>query len=263
MIKRSIVCRSCNQTFQADANLSRAFCLYCGAENNIEPQSSANIESNPLNLSTDPATRREQLMQMIAANGGTAALARDRLLFWGARFESIGRRAERYGDKFIEFISLLIFYSQNYSSRSAMKRARKDRDRFFNRPPMQKALHEAIHPQELLLLEFNDAAEIFLRACREDKHYSSRLFALVKMKDNDVATKAAEDIAIGMMGYLCQLGMIPETDQLIRALHRAYPIVFDTYPDLLDETIARQSDEIRAMIYRVLAQDQIHQEDAK
>lgn len=263
MAKRSILCKSCGQSFEVDSKLSRAFCLYCGAENSVPAQTAPSAAVDLLKLSTDPATRKAQLEQLTASSDASAATARDRLLFWAARFERVGRHENRYGDKFVEFISTLIFYSQNYPSRGAMKRARKDRDRFLARPVMLKAMAETTHPKALLLQEFYDAAEIYLKACHDDKHYGSKLFELVKLKEEDIAIKAAEDVAIGMMGYLCQLGMTPQTDLLILALHKAYAAVFTKYPDLLDETISRQPTEIRTMLYHILSIDPSQQEEAK
>jgi hypothetical protein len=260
--KQTVVCRSCGKAFQVDGDLARAFCLYCGAENKFNPPTILGLDVDLMNLPTDPAERRDSLLRLIAADGESAALARDRYLFWAARFEPIGRQAKRYGDKFIEFISLILFYSQNYPSRSAMKRARKDRDRFLGREALRKALTEAVYPLETLQMEFVDAAELYLRACRDDKHYGSRLFELVKLKEKDVAEKAAEDLAVGIMSYLCQLGMTPETDLLIQALHPAYSVVFPKYAELLDEAIARLPNEINAILYRVLARKPILQEDA-
>lgn len=263
MSKRSVVCRSCGQLFEVDSGLSRAFCLYCGSENTVPTLNAAASAVEPLALSADPAARRTQLEQLAAAGGESAAVARDRLLFWNARFEPIGRHELRYGDKFMEFIATLTFYSQNYPSKGAMKRARKDRDKFLSRPGLLKAMAEAARPQEMLLQEFYDTAELYLKACRDDKHYGSRLFDLVKLKEEDVAAKAAEDVAIGMMGYLCSLGMTPQTDLLVQALHQAYPAIFTNFPDLLDEAIARLPTEVRAMLYRVIARVPGQPEESK
>ena len=260
MPKQSLVCRACGKTFEADDSLSHAFCVYCGQENALSPRN-GEPSADLWKLPTDPAARRAQLEQVAESGSAQAGLARDRLLFWFARFDPVGHREARYGDKFIEFISILIFYSRNYPSRSAMKRARKDRDKFLSRPALVKAMAETSHPHMLFLQEFSDAAEIYLKACRDDKHYGSKLFDIVRMKESDIAAKAAEDVAIGMMGYLCQLGLDPQTELLIQALHKVFPTVFTQYPEYVDDLIAQMQTETRAMLYRVLAKDPAQQED--
>ena len=130
---KDVKCRACGKVFQADDKLSRAFCLYCGTENYLNPQIS-HEEVTPYDLAEDPTTRREQLQRLAVGDGPDAALARDRLLFWAARFERVSRREERYGDKFLELITVILFYSQNYPSAHTMKRARRDVEKFFERP---------------------------------------------------------------------------------------------------------------------------------
>lgn len=261
MGKKSIVCRSCGQMFEADSALTRAFCLYCGAENEIPKERTAWPADGWSTLPADPVTRRALLEQMVAAGGEDAAAARERLLFWPARYEAVDRHATRYGDKFIEFISILLFYSQNYPSRGSQKRARKERDKFLSRPALVKAMADADHPQEMLLQEFRDAAEVYLKACRDDKHYGSKLFELVKLKEDDVAAKAAGDVASGVMAYLVQLGMTPQTDLMILGLHMAWASVFSKFPDFLDEAIGNLPAEHQAAINRVLSKNPAHQEE--
>lgn len=261
MGKKSIVCRSCGQMFEADSALTRAFCLYCGAENDITSNQSPWSVDSLSALPAEPATRRALLEQLAAAGGADAAAARERLLFWPARYEAVDRHATRYGDKFIEFISILLFYSQNYPSRGSQKRARKERDKFLARPALVKAMAEAVHPEEALLQEFRDAAEVYLKACRDDKHYGSKLFELVKLKEDDVAAKAAGDVASGVMAYLVQLGMTPQTDLMIQGLHMAWTSVFSKFPDFLDEAIGNLPAEHQAAINRVLSRNPSHQEE--
>lgn len=261
MVKKSIACRSCGQIFEADSALSRAYCLYCGAENEVPGDRAAWSSSGLSALPADPITRRALLEQMAAVGGEDAAAARDRLLFWPARYEAVDRHATRYGDKFIEFISILLFYSQNYPSRGSQKRARKERDKFLARPALVKAMAEAVHPQEALLLEFRDAAEVYLKACRDDKHYGSKLFELVKLKEDDVAAKAAGDVASGVMAYLVQLGMTPQTDLMILGLHMAWASVFSKFPDFLDEAIGNLPAEFQSAINRVLSRKPALQEE--
>lgn len=258
MPQKDVKCRTCGKVFQADDQLSRAFCLYCGAENHLVPKSAEDV--TPFDLSTDPATRLGQL-ERLAAEGPDANVARDRLLFFPARFECVSRKEERYGDKFIELIATILFYSQNYPGRHAMKRARKDVDRFFGRPALKSAEASAENPRRTMLLEFHDAAEIFLRACRDDKHYGSRLFEIVKLKEDEVAEKAARDVAVNIMHYLVQLGMPAQSDLLLMGLHRAWPIIFTRFPALLDDTIAELPDDDRAAIYRVIAKETKPEED--
>jgi len=261
MGKKSMVCRSCGQMFEAESALTRAFCLYCGAENEVPKDQAAWSSSGLSALPADPLSRRALLEQMVAAGGEDAASARERLLFWPARYEAVDRHATRYGDKFIEFISILLFYSQNYPSRGSQKRARKERDKFLSRPALVKAMAESAHPEQALLQEFRDAAEVYLKACRDDKHYGSKLFELVKLKEDDIAAKAAGDVASGVMAYLVQLGMTPQTDLMIQGLHMAWTSVFVKYPDFLDEAIGNLPAEHQAAINRVLSRKPAHQEE--
>lgn len=251
---KDVKCRNCGKTFQADDQLSRAFCLYCGTENYLNPLV-AHEEVTPFDLATDPVTRREQLQRLAAGDGPDADVARDRLLFWPARFHRVSRKEERYGDKFLELITVILFYSQNYPGTRSMKRARKDIEAFFARPAFRQAMAEAADPRKALLLEFHDTAEVFLIACRDDKHYGSRLFEIVKLKEPEVADKAAQDVAMNIMQYLTQLGLPGQTDLLLMGLHRAWPIVFNAYADRLDEVIAELPDDTRAAIYRIIAHE--------
>ncbi len=255
---KNVKCRACGKVFQADDQLNRAFCMYCGTENHLVPLTGS---GSPYDLAEDPITRREQLQHLAAGDGPDAAMARDRLLFWPARFFKVSRREERYGDKFLELITTVLFYSHNYPGTRNMKRARKDVERFFARPELRQALAEAAGPRQALLLEFHDAAEVYLRACRDDRHYGSRLFDIVKLKEEEVAAKAAEDVAVHMMHYLVALGLPEQSDLLVMALHRAWPVIFDKTPGLLDEAIAELPDDIRAAIYRLTAHDTELQEE--
>ncbi|NLC84289.1 MAG: hypothetical protein GX749_04335 [Ruminococcaceae bacterium] len=254
---KDVKCRNCSKTFQADDEFGRVFCTYCGTENMIIRE---NTSDSITNLPEDPLTRRELLERLAASDSQEKSIIRDRLLFWAARYVKLSRKEERYGDKFLELITTLLFFSHNYGSPRLFKRARKDYDRFFNTPEFQKAMSEAADTQQALRLEFLDAAILYLRSCREDKHYGSRLFDIVRLKDDQIALKAATDIANNIMYYLYQLGMPQHADLLIQALHRGWSTIFMKFPELLNEAIAALPDDGRAAIYRAIASETNNQE---
>ncbi len=260
MSKTTIICQSCRKAFDADDTLERAFCVYCGAENHLMPKSASDSSVSLSALPTDPQLRKKLLEQLAGSSGPEAFEARDRLLFWPARFEAVDRHATRYGDKFVELLTILTYFSANYPSRGSQKRAVKERDRIFSRPALVKAMTEASHPLVSLEEEFFDAAVVYFLACRDDKHYGSKLFDLVRLKDEDIARKAANDVAVNMMGYLCQIGLVPQSEVVIRALHRAWPTVFRQFPDFLDEFIQALPDDIRTTLVRILSQVPLRQE---
>lgn len=253
MAKKTVVCQTCRKAFEADEGLAKAFCLYCGAENRLMADGSVVRDVDLSDLPTDPIERRTFLERLVASGGPEAAQAHDRLLFWPARFEAVDRRATRFGDKFVELLTIMSYFSANYPSRGAMKRAVKERDKILARPALKKAMSEAAHPRKTLQEEFFDAACVYLLACRDDKHYGAKLFDLVRMKEEDIARKASHDVAINMMGYFCQIGLVPETETAIRALHQAWPAVFSHYPDFVDDDLATLPDPIRTAIYRILS----------
>ncbi len=255
---KDVKCRKCAKTFQADDELGRVFCLYCGTENEISRNSDT---ESYLDLPENPVSRREQLERLSAGDSPEKVIARDRLILWSARFFRISRKEERYGDKFLELITSILFFSQNYGSPRLYKRARKDYERFFARPEFQQAMAAAIDKLRALQLEFYDAAALYLRSCREDKHYGSRLFDIVKLKEEQVAEKAAVDVANNIMFYLVEIGMPQHADLLIKGLHQAWPIVFAKYPELLDEAIAALPADGRAEIYRAISRDLKNQEE--
>jgi len=177
--------------------------------------------------------------------------ARLRQLFWRARYQPV-KHSDRPADTFLGLWANLLLDSSARRLSFPKKQIRKNLSRVFEHPQLIEAL-SAAGPEGagMLLEELKDSARLYFTTCRMDSNYSSLLFNMIKMKDDQVADKAARSTAKGILVPLLMLDEMPWRDEMIEAVCSAYPEVFTSDADCLDNKISELSPEMLDQITRI------------
>jgi len=176
-----------------------------------------------------------------------------RQMFWHARYQPV-RHSEQPADTFLALWANLLLYTSSHRWSMPKKQIRKDFNRVFESPQLQAALQAAgAERQNMMLLELHDSARLYFTTCQKDTNYSSVLFNLIKMKEDQVASKAASGAAEGILLPLLLVDNLAWRDEMIAAVCSAYTDVFSEQADLLDQKIAGLKPPIAGEIARIRA----------
>ncbi len=208
-------------------------------------------------MSDDPQSRFQKdqlLIDDLSQDESVRQSARLRQAFWQARFKKV-KHSDSLADSFVGLWANLSILGNGSQTVFGKKQTVRDIEKFFKQPQLQEAIQSAgDDAKELLLAELSDSAEIYLQTCCSDSHYSSMLFGFVKLKDKDIAGKAARDVAYNIIGVLINIGRPAWSDQMIQAMWQKWPGVFPKYPDLLADQISGMDPEISRQILMIVGQ---------
>lgn len=158
----------------------------------------------------------------------------------------IDRNKTRRGDRFLSlWIEFKLLAGQGIGKRNA-GRAKKFYEKFFADKELRRILEPVANVDEIMFAQLIDSAEVYMRACKEDRQYGSKLFALMRMKDEEIAVKAANDVYDSIVQLLLILPRDDMRDRLIFAIHHAYQTVFDEYAIGAEQYYARAEDVLEA-----------------
>ncbi|HAL73549.1 MAG TPA: hypothetical protein DCM45_00480 [Clostridiales bacterium] len=161
-----------------------------------------------------------------------------RQMFWQARYQPV-RHSDQPADTFLALWANLQLYTASRRWSIPKKQIRKELNRVFENPQLQTALQAAgSESQNMMLSELKDSAVLYFTTCQKDTNYSSVLFNLIKMKDDQVASKAANGAAEGILLPLMLVEDLAWRDEMVEAVCSAYTEVFSEQADYLDQKIA-------------------------
>jgi hypothetical protein len=235
-----IICPSCGQTFVAKASQPRAFCVHCGT---LVDRSA---EIDPPERPAEVAAASPKELQYKAAKAA----------FEAVRFKVLDPKKDLRGDLLIGLWSMLLFHAQNSNTKWSINRARKDIGGFFLDKKWAQALEQAGDQRSRLIAsELLDSADVFLKTCRDDSKYGSRLMGVMRMQPQDIARKAANDMLGTVIRYLLKIGEPGESAAIIHAIVMGYPRAFPDYRQLFADEMADTltQDERATVLARVAA----------
>jgi hypothetical protein len=177
--------------------------------------------------------------------------ARLRQLFWQARYQAV-RHSKIPADTFLAFYANLALYTATSRMTFPRKRIMRDIDKFFSQPRLAEAM-AAAGPlaSDMLHQELYDAAVLYFTTCKTDTNYTSALFNIVKLKEHQIAAKAAGNAVDGMLAPLIMLGDFEWRDATVLVLCQAYAQIFPENGDDLDARINQLKPEIANRINRI------------
>ena len=143
------------------------------------------------------------------------------------RYQFIDRKKRRKADMFMaQWLNFKIAITQNRSART-IKKQEAELNHFFNQPEFKKMFEEdAKRTEAAIFSEIKDSAQLYQKSCSEDSHYTSKLFGLMKMKNDEIANKAGMEVYEMMIQTLMEMADCFWRNQMIAALHLAYQDVF-------------------------------------
>ncbi|HHU52839.1 MAG TPA: hypothetical protein GXZ43_02000 [Clostridiaceae bacterium] len=144
------------------------------------------------------------------------------------RFAYIDRKKQRKADLFIGlWLELKISVVQSQSMRSIINQE-KQLNNFFSKQEIITLLEEnKQEAQKALYAEILDSALLYQSACLEDRHYGSKFFNLIRLKDDEIAYKAAKEVYNDIISALLGMNDYTWRNYMITALHVAYQEVFN------------------------------------
>lgn len=211
-------------------------------------------------MNDNPRLKYEQDQQLIddpATDGQARQAARLRQMFWQARYRPV-RHSDLPADMFLALWANMVLDLASRRWFFPRKQIIRNLSRVFDQPSLREALAAAgAEGETMLLAELKDSARLYFSTCQKDTNYSSVLFNLIRMKDEQVAAKAASGAVEGILAPLLQIGETPWLDEMIAAVCSAYPEVFPGNAGTLDNKI----NELKpAMVERImLARNRVRQ----
>lgn len=153
--------------------------------------------------------------------------AEARSVIQDVRYKYLGKKQANRADLMVGlWLNLKLLTSQRMSQRQ-LKKQENELAKFFDQKAIQELL--AAEPdlgRMALYQEILDSARIYQEACRTDPHYGSKLFNLVKLKDDELADKAGQEAYQQIIRPLLAMDRTFWRDQMVCALHTAYQEVF-------------------------------------
>ncbi len=197
-------------------------------------------------MTDNPSVRYEAWQAIIddpTSSEADRQAAKVRQAFWQARYPR-GAADETPYDAFLAMWYNLILTTTPRRLMLPKRMIRREIEKFFSRPVVLAALTVAGPQAEATMAaELLASASFYLELCKTDKNYTSSFFNLIKSKDNQVAAKAAGDVADGILRPLVAIDHMPWRDTMVRAAHSAYRQVFPDFTATLDERIAQLKPE--------------------
>lgn len=174
------------------------------------------------------------------------------------RYQYLDSKKKRKGDMFVaQWLNLKIVVGQSRSARN-IKKIENELNNFYTQSELQTMLSENSKiAKKVIFEEIKDAATIYQQACSEDSHYTTRLFGLMKMKEDEIANKAGDEVYNQVIRSLMLMSDSFWRNQMIVAIHLAYQEVFgkhaikadlffeepdeyDTFEKIMEKTIKEQ-----------------------
>ena len=205
-------------------------------------------------MNDNPRLKYDQDQQLIDdenVNEQDKKAARIRQLFWLARYQPI-RHSDRLADTFLAlWVNLLLEFTAHRWT-LPKKKILRNLSQVFDSPKLEAALIAAgSDANDLLFAELKDSARLYFTTCQKDSNYSSLLFNMIKMKDGQIAAKAASGAVDGILVPLLLIGGTPWRDEMIEAICSSYPEVFTENAGLFDENVKALKPEMIEAIARI------------
>ena len=119
-----------------------------------------------------------------------------------------------------------IAVAQSNSARN-IRKIEKELNDFYRQPDLHALLSENSKiAKKAIFNEIKDSATVYQQACAEDSNYASKLFGLMKMKEDEVANKAGNEVYNQVVRSLLLMSDSFWRNQMIVAIHLAYQEVF-------------------------------------
>lgn len=230
---RKMTCSSCGKAFIADDNAVTAYCVHCGQLNCLPvPMHS---ESPRVSQQSDEPWKRE---------------------FEALRFKVRNKKTGEHSDQLIGLWTLLLFHGRNSQGIFSRRRAVKDVNQFWQKNGFERVLTAAgSQAQQLLYDQLYDAARIYYQACKEDPHYGTKLFNLMKLKPDQTAGKTASEIVNFIFSYWLHMDSILHRDQIFKAAWFAFAPSFPEYQNVLSNKVQQLPEAERKEIGGIIGID--------
>lgn len=183
-------------------------------------------------MSDSPLVRYELDKQLAGDPAVSAAEQRAaalRLAFWQARYRR-QRHAGYPADLFLGCWADLLILKAKSGWRIPVKKIGRHLNAFFRRAELSEAMQDAgAEADRYLQAELDDSILLYFRSCRTDSRYTTNLFGMLKLKDEQVAAKSAAEAVDGLIRPLLALVDFKHNIAMIHAVCRAYPEVFPEF----------------------------------
>jgi hypothetical protein len=181
-----------------------------------------------------------------------AHLARCRQAFWEARYKR-GKDGHVVADTFIWLWIDIIAHGKVYTI-WGQKRISRVIDKFFTQSKLSAAMDFAGNlADDLLLFELTDSAKEYFYACQVDAQYGSKLVSLIKLKEKEVAEKAAYETSNYILAALINIGSQQWGKLMIKAVWTAYPLIFTDFAESLAEAVYQLDSAVSKRILDIVA----------
>lgn len=143
------------------------------------------------------------------------------------RFKKIYRKTDQKADLFVgQWLNLKIAITQR-NSLKVIKREEKELQKFFTQNGIQDLLDQNREMTEKIIFEnIIDSAKLYQEACATDPHYGSKLFNLLRMKADEIANKAGNEVYCLIVPALLEMEDTFWRNQMLAAIDIAYQEIF-------------------------------------
>jgi hypothetical protein len=203
-------------------------------------------------MAIDPQSRYDQDEQLINdqdRDESERQQARLRQAFWQARF----KKQKKTGFIADGFVGLWMSLMMNVNF-GGKRLASKEIEKFFTQPLLLDAIRQAgDSAQAFLMEELTDSATTYLMTCRTDSHFTSNVMGFVRMKEIEIANKAARGTAVNILALLIEIGHPSHRDDLIRAFWNAWLQAFSDFPTMLSVKVREMDPKTSSQIMDIVA----------
>lgn len=182
-------------------------------------------------LETDPGRRKNMLDEAIQQDPTPENELRS--LLWQKRYADAKGKVDGF-DHFLKIWTELPFITAQAKGLFGKKKGKKFIEEMENVLQLNLLEQQKEH-QKIWLDEFMNFCCLYIEISRKDKSYSTTLFGVGKLSDENLAHKMAEDLYERTVVYPTQLGIFEKQKLLMEAAKKAYLLYFPDRESFLEK----------------------------
>lgn len=182
-------------------------------------------------LETDPSRRKKMLEEALHTENSPENELRS--LLWQKRYADAKGKVDGF-DHFLKIWTELPFITAQAKGLFGKKKACKFIEEMQNVLQLDLLAGQPQH-QKIWLDEFMNFCCLYIEISRKDKSYSTTLFGVGKLSDDNLAHKMAEDLYQRTVVYPKELGIFEKQTLLMEAAKKAYRLYFPDKENFLEK----------------------------
>jgi len=231
MAERTVVCGFCGKSFQVAEDVTKAFCVHCGAETKIGEKTL----QEKLDDILDPKKRYNALQDQLEKTPDDQKV---NLLAEVFELRYFHRKNNTF-DGFLRLWFDMVTYARKREKAKELLNVQNEIKDFMADEKLMAFRSKGEEAEELFWHEMKNAIELYYISSKDDRQYTSSFFNLFRMKSDAVTTKAAKDVVTTGVALL---SLCEQTDDVVKlgaisreAFLTAYPNGLAAYNQALNE----------------------------